>query len=135
MGKQLETETNGKELNQKMLRVIPFMVAAKDVESGCRSAGISTTCFYDWFRNCPAFSEELERQRGQVITDAMTRLKQGITSAVDRLIELVGSENEEVSRKASTSIVEMALKLREDEELTQRIESIEKIVLERRIYR
>jgi hypothetical protein len=67
MQNQLGTEINGKELNQKQLRVIPFMVAAKDIESGCRAAGISTTCYYDWMKNCSAFSEELDRQRNNLI--------------------------------------------------------------------
>ena len=65
----------------------------------------------------------------------MQRLRQGIGAAVDKLIALVKSENEEVARKASTSIVEIALKMRESEEIEDRIESIEKIVLERRTYR
>ncbi len=135
MGKGLETEINGRELTQKQLRVIPFMIAAKDIESGCRAAKISTTCFYDWTRNCPAFVAELDRQRSNLITDAMQKLKQGINGAVDKLLMLINSESEEIARKASTSIIEMVLKLRENEELEQRIESIEQIVLERRTYR
>ena len=135
MQNKTETETIGKELNQKQLRVIPFMVAAKDIESGCRSAGISTTCYYDWLRNCPAFAEEIDRQRDQLITDAMTKLRHGIGKAVDKLITLVDSESEEIARKAATTIVEMSLKMRESEEIESRIESIERIVLERRSYR
>lgn len=135
MQNKAETETISKELNQKQLRVIPFMVAAKDIESGCRAAGISTTCYYDWMKNCPAFAEELDRQRNNLISDAMTKLRGGIGAAVDKLISLVHSESEEIARKSATSIIEMVLKLRESEEVEQRIESIEKIILERRSYR
>jgi hypothetical protein len=135
MQNKTETETISKELNQKQLRVIPFMVAAKDIESGCRAAGISTTCYYDWMKNCPAFAEELDRQRNNLITDAMSKLRSGVGRSVDRLLELVNSESEEIARKSATSIIEMVLKLRESEEVEQRIESIEKIVLERRSYR
>jgi hypothetical protein len=49
-------------------------------------------------------------------------------------LELVNSESEEIARKAATSVIEMVLKLRESEEVEQRLESIEKIVLERRSY-
>ena len=134
MKNELENTRNGQEINSKQKRAIAFLVAAKDIESGCRAAGISTTAYYDWMKN-PVFAEAIDIQRNTLITDAMQRLRQGIGAAVDKLIALVKSENEEVARKASTSIVEIALKMRESEEIEDRIESIEKIILERRTYR
>ena len=134
MKNELEITRNGQEINPKQKRAIAFLVAAKDIESGCRAAGISTTTYYDWMKN-PVLAEAIDIQRNTLITDAMQRLRQGIGAAVDKLIALVKSENEEVARKASTSIVEIALKMRESEEIEDRIESIEKIVLERRTYR
>lgn len=134
MKNESDITRNGQEINQKQQRAIAFLIAAKDIESGCRAAGISTTAYYDWMKN-PVFAEAIDIQRNTLITDAMQRLRQGIGAAVDKLIALVNSDNEEVARKASTSIVEMALKMRESEDIEDRIESIEKIVLERRTYR
>ena len=134
MKNELETTRNGQEINPKQKRAIAFLVAAKDIESGCRAAGISTTTYYDWIKN-PDFADAIETQRSYIITEAMQRLRHGIGTAVDKLIALVNSDNEEVARKASTSIVEIALKMRESEEIEDRIECIEKIILERRTYR
>ena len=134
MKNELEITRNGQEINPKQKRAIAYLVAAKDIESGCRAAGISTTTYYDWIKN-PVFADAIDTQRNYLITEAMQRLRQGIGAAVDKLLALVNSENEEVARKASTSIVEIALKMRESEEIEDRIESIEKIILERRTYR
>jgi hypothetical protein len=134
MPNEANSETNGQELNEKQLRAIPYLLSGKDTENACRAANISTTTFYNWMRN-PVFSEELDRQRNLLISDAMTKLRGGIGAAVDKLLALVHSESEEIARKSATSIIEMVLKLRESEEVEQRLESIEKIVLERRSYR
>lgn len=134
MKNELETTRNGQDINQKQKRAVAFLVAAKDIESGCRAAGISTTTYYDWIKN-PVFADAIDTQRNYIINEAMQRLRQGIGAAVDKLLALVNSDNEEVARKASTSIVEIALKMRESEEIEDRIESIEKIVLERKTYR
>ena len=134
MKNELETTRNGQDINQKQKRAVAFLVAAKDIESGCRAAGISTTTYYDWIKN-PVFADAIDTQRNYIINEAMQRLRQGIGAAVDKLLALVNSDNEEVARKASTSIVEIALKMRESEEIEDRIESIEKIILERRTYR
>jgi hypothetical protein len=135
MEKELGTGKNRKGLNDKQRRIIPFIIGAKDVENGCKAAGVSTVAYYSWLRDSPEFADAIATARNELIADSMQRLRQGISKAIDKLLLLVDSQNEEVSRKASTSIVEMALRLREDEEITERIESIEKIVLERRSYR
>jgi hypothetical protein len=134
MRKEANLETNGQQLNEKQLRAIPYLLSGKDVENACRAANISTTTFYNWLRN-PIFKKELDKQRTNLITDAMTKLRSGVGAAVDRLLALVHSESEEIARKSATSVIEMVLKLRESEEVEQRLESIEKIILERRSYR
>jgi len=134
MRKEANSETNGQQLNEKQLRAIPYLLSGKDVENACRAANISTTTFYNWLRN-PIFKKELDKQRTNLITDAMTKLRSGVVAAVDRLLALVHSESEEIARKSATSVIEMVLKLRESEEVEQRLESIEKIILERRSYR
>jgi hypothetical protein len=134
MRKEANSETNGQQLNEKQLRAIPYLLSGKDVENACRAANISTTTFYNWLRN-PIFKKELDKQRTNLITDAMTKLRSGVGAAVDRLLALVHSESEEIARKSATSVIEMVLKLRESEEVEQRLESIEKIILERRSYR
>lgn len=134
MRKEANSEKNGQQLNEKQLRAIPYLLSGKDVENACRAANISTTTFYNWLRN-PIFKKELDKQRTNLITDAMTKLRSGVVAAVDRLLALVHSESEEIARKSATSVIEMVLKLRESEEVEQRLESIEKIILERRSYR
>ena len=129
------SENISKVLKERQIRALPIILGAKSLEEGCRQAKITSTTFRSWLNDYPEFKQALEDGRNQLVADAMTRLRQGIGKAVDKLLILIDSESEEIARKAATSVIEMALKLRESEEVEQRIESIEKIILERRAYR
>ncbi|HRS97117.1 MAG TPA: hypothetical protein P5040_02955, partial [Smithella sp.] len=67
MKNELEIIGNGQEINTKQKRAIAYLVAAKDIESGCRAAGISTTTYYDWIKN-PVFADAIDTQRNYLIT-------------------------------------------------------------------
>jgi microsomal dipeptidase-like Zn-dependent dipeptidase len=129
-----EIERNGQELTEKKRRAIPFLVAAKDIESGCKSAGITTTCFYAWVKD-DTFSKALQAARNEFITDAMNTLKSHVGKAVDELAKLLASKNEEIRRKAANNIIELSLRWHEAGEIEDRLEQIERIIVERRTYR
>lgn len=134
MSNLTETERNGQEVTEKQRRAIPFLIAAKDVESGCRNAGITTTCFYTWCRD-DAFSGALQAARNEFVTDAMNTLKSHVGKAVDELAKLLASKNEEIRRKAANNIIELSLRWHEAGEIEDRLEEIERIIIERRSYR
>lgn len=133
MSDMQETEILSKEITEKQRRAIPFLVAAKDIESGCKSAGITTTCFYTWIKD-DTFSKSLQAARNEFITDAMNTLKSHVGQAVDELAKLLASKNEEIRRKSANNIIELSLRWHEAGEIEDRLEQIERIIIERRTY-
>lgn len=124
----------GQEITEKKKRAIPFLVAGKDIETGCKDAGITTTCFYTWMKD-DSFSNALQAARNEFINDAMEKLKRHVGTAVDQLAKLLNSKNEEVRRKTANNIIELSLRWREAGEIESRLEEIERIIIERRTYR
>jgi len=135
MQKIANSENISKVLKERQIRALPIILGAKSLEEGCRQAKITSTTFRSWLNEYPEFKQAVDDGRRQVAGEAMQRLKSSMSMAIDRLIMLVDSESEEVARKSATSLLQFALELRENEEIEQRIQSIEKIVLERRSYR
>lgn len=135
-GKLSDKSETGRDgfLDDRQRRVIPFIVAAPTIEEGCRRAEITTTCFYAWLRD-PAFAQELRATRDAVVSDAMDNLKQHVTKAVDELAKLLDSQSENIRRKAASDIISFVTKWRELGEIEGRLESIERLVLERRTYK
>jgi len=81
------------------------------------------------------FKAELRHQRDEVIRSALNRLKGAITQAVEELIKLTGAKREEVRRLACNDIITHVLKSIEIEDIEQRLDKVERIVLERKTYR
>jgi hypothetical protein len=130
--KELDTGKFG-QLSQKQQRLIPFVCSAHTVEEGCRRAGVSTVTFYEYLKD-PVFSGELKKARESAVCEAMENLKSATTKAVDQLVALLDSVDENVRRRASVDILTFVTKWRELNEVESRLESIERVVLERRTY-
>lgn len=116
----------------QQIKAINQLMDGIDLAQVCRNVNISKSTLYNWLQE-PEFRSELDRQRKELIDCALNKLKTGIGKAVDKLISLLESENEFISRRAAESILEYAFKLKELEDLTQRIEKVERIILERRV--
>jgi hypothetical protein len=121
-------------LTKRQLSSIPYVISSRTIEEGCRKAGISTQTFYKWLKN-PVFDEELKRQQGGVSDKALEKLKENMTRAVDVLVALLDCEHESIRRGAANDILNHGLKARELGEIEERLSSIEKIILERKVYR
>ncbi len=127
------TNKQGKLTNRQLLS-IPRILSSPSVEEGCKKARISRTTFYFWLKD-DGFKTELKRQRDEMIQDALDRLKCAITKATTELIKLVDSSREDIRRLACRDIIEYALKSIEIEDIEQRLDKVERIVLERRPYK
>ena len=121
-------------LNRRQRAAIPYLVTAKSLQDGCEAAGISTSTLYVWLKD-DAFRDELEGARSRVIEESLRRLKAGISGAVDGLIELSDDKNKLIRIRACEKIIDFFLKVRELDEIERRLESIERIVLERKVFR
>jgi len=112
-------------------KLLAALATDADVTAACAAAGIGRTTGYRWLRE-PAFQEELARQRNDVLTDALGRVKVHAVRAVARLAELAESRDERVSRQACHDLIAQALKTRELEDLERRITALERAAAEKK---
>ena len=130
----LQEKTDGnKKLTERQRRCLPFLISCKNVTEGCRSAGITTECFYTWLEQ-PTFKAELNKFRHAAMSEGLQQLRDAVTQTSRKLIELLDSEVEETRRKAACNILEFSLKIEEFQEIEGRLELIETLVLQRRTY-
>jgi ACT domain-containing protein len=114
---------------------IESLLSGKKITEACKEAHISRGAYYVWLKDDELFKDELERRRNEIVESSMEKLRCLMDKAVNKLDSLLTSENEEVARKAANAIIEYSLKWNEAQDLEDRLEEIEKLTLEKRIYR
>lgn len=114
-------------LTPKQLRALPHIVAAASDKEGCETAGINRNTFYKWLHE-PEFKEELAKRRKQVVDEALDIIKGHTGAAVKALVELLTTENEGLKRQVANDILAHVLKVRETEDIEQRLAAIEKAI-------
>ncbi|MCK9227731.1 MAG: hypothetical protein M0P30_08060 [Syntrophorhabdaceae bacterium] len=70
-----------------------------------------------------------------LVNEAMESLKESVSKAVDTLTALLDTENEGLRRAVANDILNHVLKIREMQDIEARIDSIERVVLERKVYK
>jgi len=113
---------------------ISQIVISSSIEEASQRGKVSRGTLYKWLKD-KNFKIELKRQRDEIITGALEKLKGSITKAVEELIKLTGAQREEVRRLACNDIITHVLKSIELEDIDQRLDKVERIVLERKTYR
>ena len=111
-------------LNDRQLRVIPFLLASPSIEEACRRAKINKTTVYDWLKD-ENFRQELKQQRDAIIEQALDSLKANLVKATETLVKHLNSTRETISIGAAERIIEFTQKSLEHEELERRIEALE----------
>lgn len=114
-------------LSPKQLKALPHIVAAASDKEGCEAAGISRNTFYKWLRE-PEFAVELTTRRNQVVNEALDIIKGHTGVAVKALVELLKTDNEPLKRQVANDILSHVLRVRETEDIEQRLDAIEKAI-------
>jgi len=128
-----KSEHISKNLTAGKMRAIISLLEGESIAGAAKKARVSRTVLYQWLKN-PEFLAILNENRERIFAEAISKLKAAASMAVDRLIEIVKSDNENEARLSSLGIVKFALKGSEYKDLEERIEKIEKILEERMPY-
>ncbi|MHB9098540.1 MAG: phBC6A51 family helix-turn-helix protein [Syntrophales bacterium] len=118
-------------LNSKQLKVIPVLVGCDTIEGAARKTGIAKNTLYKWMKQ-EEFSREITSARKKLLEKAMNKLMNVTMKAVTTLEKLLNAESESVRRAAANDVLGHVLKYRELQEIEERLETLEKIVTERR---
>lgn len=127
-------QTKMNHLTNRQRATIPHLIGARSLEEARRKARVAKATFYGWLKE-EAFQAELKRQQSQVITEALERLKAGVTEAVDGLVDLMKAEEKTIKLRACQGVLDFTLRAKEMDELIERLARVEKVVSERKSYR
>jgi transposase len=115
-------------LTHRQEKAIMLLLQNKKMEEVAQKLGISTKTLYRWLKQ-DAFKERFQEVRQELFNEALDSLKTLTKQAIDTLEDVIKNGTKETSRvTASKTVLELALRLKEVEELEKRVEELEKIV-------
>jgi hypothetical protein len=129
LSKSLPNETERHELTRKQTDFIPYLLT-HSVDEACRQSGRSKSSVYRWFKQ-PAFAAALKRAQDDGFRDGITRIRANLNKAVNTLVMLMESEDQQIQIRAAQSCIEYAVKLSHNDELERRIVELEERLKER----
>jgi len=121
-------------LNNRQLKAIPIYIACDTVEEAARQIGINKVTIYSWLKQ-DEFNKAVTSARKKLLDKAMHKLMNVSMKAVITLEKLLEADSESVRRAAANDVLGHLLKYRELSEIEDRLETVEKVVLERRTYK
>ena len=104
--------------------LVTALAAGGTVEASAKAAGVSEATAYRRLRE-PIFRRRVTEARDEMVGRAVARLSATSTLAADCLRELLRAKAETVRLGAARAILELGSKLRESEELAERIAALE----------
>lgn len=112
-------------LTSRQLRTITAILETPSMDAAAKRARVGRTTLYIWLHD-PAFRDELTRRQGEVYDAALARLKCLAGDAVKGLGDLITAQSESVKRAACRDILDAAFKVKEINQIDERLSEIEK---------
>ena len=103
------------------------LAAGKSHREAAAAAGVSEKTTYRRLQD-PAFRARVAELRSAMTAKALGRLTDGMTAASDALNKLVSHRDPNVRHKAATKVIELALKVRDQAELEERLARVEQLL-------
>ena len=114
----------GHDREQGGAALVAALAGGATVQEAARQAGVSEATVYRRLRDA-GFCQQLAEARSELIGRAVGVLARVSTAAAATLAGLLKADSESVRLGAARSILELAVKLRESEELERRILALE----------
>lgn len=114
-------------LTARQEKAIAAVLEARNIREGLAKAKVSPSVFYSWMRGDEAFRLELELKRKQLIDEGYHLLKVSVLEAANTILELSRTaQGEAVKLRAAESVLERVCKIREIEDVEERLAALEK---------
>ncbi len=104
--------------------LIAALASGATVRDAAATARVGERTVYRRLDN-PAFRRRVDEARAEIVARAVTKLSAASTEAVDALRALLSSEMDFARLGAARAILELGLKLREHEQLAERMAALE----------
>ena len=113
-------------LNAKQTKAILLLIEGKTPEEVARVLGIHSKTLYRWLEKDIDFRKALQEAKESIFNEALENLKSLSREAVNTLRDLLTSRHKDTARLGSAkTILELALKQKELEDIEKRIEALE----------
>ena len=104
--------------------LIAAMAGGCTVEDAAATVGVGVATAYRRLKE-PEFRRQVDEARAALIGQAIARLSAASTDAVSTLKDLLTAESETVRLGAAKAILDLGLRLREHEDLAERVAALE----------
>jgi DNA-binding MurR/RpiR family transcriptional regulator len=118
---------HGEKRTRKEGLAVLALLTEKTYKEAAEKAGISESTLFRWMQT-DSFKQRYDQAKQQVVTHATGRLRQSMTLAVDTLEAVMRDAKAPAMARviAAKTVIETALKAIETEDLSERIEELEK---------
>lgn len=101
-----------------------LLAAGNQVKDAAARAGVGERTAFRRLKD-PAFAARVRDLRAAAVSAALGRLTDGMTAAADALTALVADPSPDVRFKAAAKVIELALKVRDQADLEDRLARVE----------
>jgi HAMP domain-containing protein len=124
-------EENTQILNIKQEKAIAALLTEDTVQLAAEKAGVGETTIYRWMKE-EAFDKAFKAARKSALSQTISRLQQTTTNAVNTLRSVMENEDAPASSRvtAAKTVLEMAFKAYELEDLATKVEEMEQYIQE-----
>lgn len=122
-------------LTTRQLLAITKIIESGTMEEACKKVRVNKSTVYSWLRE-ENFKVELRNQRNLIIQEAQDRLKSAMIKAVEGLIMLMNDPSPDMRKRLIyKDVIEFGQRAIELEDLGERLDKVERIILERKTYK
>ena len=114
-------------MEAKQEKALAALLVCPTIAEAAKSARVGETTLFRWLQE-PAFQEAYHAARLQVLSAATMQLRQATGAAVDTLKRNLTCGNASAEIRAAATILEMAYKSAEVEDLAARVEAMEQFL-------
>lgn len=112
-------------------KLIKAILENRTIGAALEAAEVSKSTYYRWLAEDQNFKDALNQAQQQLLDGAIQQLGQKVGSAADRLIDLMEqSDNEWLSRQCAKDVLDYFLRLREQQDILQRLEKLEGLIVQ-----
>lgn len=117
---------NGQKMTQKKQQAIAVLIGSPTIRDAAEALKVNEVTIYRWLRE-HEFQEAYRRARREVVAQSVARLQEACSKAVSTLIQVMDDgEASSASRvTAARSVLELAFKAVELEDLEARVSALE----------
>jgi len=113
-------------LSPKQTKAILLLLEGKTPEEIAKTLRLHSKTLYRWLEKDKDFKEALQEAKAKIFNEALENLKALSNEAVNTLRDLLTSRHKDTARLGSAkTILELALKQKELEDIEKRIEALE----------